>query len=111
MRFGFVLTLYMASACAAPAAVANRTVSAAAPPPSATPIAVKVPPAPAETALDIEDDTDRQIRELERARLLFRTFLDKAGESPEYAEAARRSHERIEDIDRTIEFLREGRPH
>jgi len=49
--------------------------------------------------------TDRQVAVLRQAITLYRQFLVRAGDEPEYAEAARRSRERIEDAEQTIAFL------
>jgi hypothetical protein len=52
--------------------------------------------------------TDRQIAALEHAILLYREFLGRAGDDPRYADAAKRSRERIEDAKQTLDFLRNG---
>jgi len=52
--------------------------------------------------------TDRQIAALEHAILLYRQFLERAGDDPQYAEAAKRSRERIEDARATLTFLRQA---
>lgn len=48
---------------------------------------------------------DRQVTELRRAILLYRQFIERAGDNPEMAAAVKKSRERIEDAERTIEFL------
>jgi len=52
--------------------------------------------------------TDRQIAALEQAIVLYRQFLERAGDDPHYAEAAKRSRERIEDAKETLIFLRQA---
>ena len=52
--------------------------------------------------------TDRQIAALSRAILLYEQFIDRAGDDPRYAEAVKRSRERIADAKATLGFLREG---
>lgn len=52
--------------------------------------------------------TDRQIAALEQAIRLYQQFLERAGDDPHYAEAARRSRERIEDARTTLIFLRQA---
>ena len=52
--------------------------------------------------------TDRQIAALSRAILLYEQFIDRAGDDPRYAEAVRRSRDRIVDAKATLAFLREG---
>lgn len=55
------------------------------------------------------DDPDkRAIFELMRASELFKTFVAKAGNEPEFAVAVRRSKERVADIDATLAFLNAG---
>jgi hypothetical protein len=53
---------------------------------------------------------DRQIAELERAVVLYREFIERAGDDPIYAEAVKRSRERIRDISDAVPFLRENMP-
>jgi tetratricopeptide (TPR) repeat protein len=48
---------------------------------------------------------DKQIAILQQAKGIFQQFVDKAQDKPEYAGAVKRSKERMEDIDKTIEFL------
>jgi len=50
--------------------------------------------------------TDRQAAALERAILLYRQFLDRAGDDPRYADAVKRSRERIQDAEEGLTFLR-----
>lgn len=49
---------------------------------------------------------DRQVSELERAIGLYRQFLERAGEDPRFADAVKRSRDRIADAEETIAFLR-----
>jgi len=55
-----------------------------------------------------EDPDERAVRELTRAEELYRIFLEKAGTNPAYAEAVRRSRDRIEDLREEIAFLEQG---
>jgi hypothetical protein len=48
---------------------------------------------------------DRQVAELRKAIVLYRQFIDRAEGDPRYVEAVRRSQGRIDDAERTIEFL------
>jgi tetratricopeptide (TPR) repeat protein len=48
---------------------------------------------------------DKTIAALTAAKGIFQQFVDKASDKPEYAGAVKRSKERIEDIDKTVEFL------
>jgi len=45
---------------------------------------------------------------LEKASAQYRDFVSKAGDDPVFEAAVKRSKERIEDIDATIKFMREG---
>jgi tetratricopeptide (TPR) repeat protein len=45
---------------------------------------------------------------LEKAANQYRDFVTKAGDEPVFAQAVKRSKERIEDIEDTLKFLREG---
>jgi hypothetical protein len=57
-------------------------------------------------ARDERFSAERQIVVLERAIGLYRQFLERAGDEPRYAEAAKRSRDRIADAEETITFLR-----
>jgi hypothetical protein len=46
---------------------------------------------------------------LESAQASYRAFLSRAGTRPEYAEAAEDARQRIEDIDRILNFLDNGK--
>ena len=52
--------------------------------------------------------TDRQIAALNQAILLYQQFIDRAGDDPRYAEAVKRSRDRIADAQATLGFLRQG---
>jgi hypothetical protein len=52
--------------------------------------------------------TDRQVAELRKAITLYRQFIDRAAGDPRFAEAVRRSQGRIDDAEKTIEFLLGG---
>jgi hypothetical protein len=39
---------------------------------------------------------------------MYETFIEKAGNDPSYADAVRRSRERLADIEQTIDFLQKG---
>lgn len=47
----------------------------------------------------------RQVAALERSIELYEAFIERAGDDPGYAEAVRRSHDRITDAKHTICFL------
>ncbi|MGH7327724.1 MAG: tetratricopeptide repeat protein, partial [Polyangiaceae bacterium] len=48
---------------------------------------------------------DATIKELNAAKSIFQSFIDKANGKPEYDGAVKRSKERMQDIDDTIQFL------
>jgi hypothetical protein len=50
-------------------------------------------------------DVDRQVTVLRRAVLLYTQFLERAEGRPELLPAVRKSHERIDDANATIDFL------
>jgi hypothetical protein len=52
--------------------------------------------------------TDRQVAELRKAIALYRRFIDRASGDPRFSEAVRRSQGRIDDAEKTIEFLLGG---
>ncbi len=56
-------------------------------------------------ARDARFATDRQIAMLKRAKLLYQAFIERAKDNPEMSDAMQRSRDRIEDIDKTIDFL------
>jgi hypothetical protein len=49
----------------------------------------------------------RQVAALERSIALYREFIARAGGDPMYAEAVKRSQERIEDASKILDFLRQ----
>lgn len=51
---------------------------------------------------------DGQVAALRQAIVLYRQFIERAEHDSQYAEAVRRSRERIEDAQATIEFLLAG---
>jgi len=51
--------------------------------------------------------TDRQVAELQRAILLYEQFIARAENDPRFAEAVRRSRDRVADARATIDFLRQ----
>jgi tetratricopeptide (TPR) repeat protein len=53
-------------------------------------------------------ETIKVIPTLEKAASQFRDFVTKAGDDPVFAAAVKRSNERVEDIEDTIKFLKEG---
>jgi hypothetical protein len=62
-------------------------------------------------AVGARDDrfaTDRQVAELRKAVALYQQFIERAAGDPRYAEAVRRSEGRIDDAEKTIEFLLAG---
>lgn len=59
-------------------------------------------------AIGEQDDrfaNDRQVAELRKAIALYQQFIDRAQGDPRYAEAVRRTRQRIDDAEKTIEFL------
>ena len=50
-------------------------------------------------------ELDRQLAELRQAKLLYQQFLERAEGNPEMEAAARKSRERIKDVQDTIDFL------
>jgi hypothetical protein len=82
---------------------------AAAPSPTAPLTASNAMPADApETPAPHADPDVATIRTLRRAASLYATFIEKAGQDPSYADAVRRSRERLADIEQTIDFLEKG---
>jgi hypothetical protein len=62
-------------------------------------------------AAGVRDDrfaTDRQVAALRKAIALYQQFIERAAGDPRYAEAVRRSQGRIDDAEKTIEFLLAG---
>jgi hypothetical protein len=62
-------------------------------------------------AVGARDDrfaTDRQVVELRKAIALYRQFIDTAVGDPRFFEAVRRSQGRIDDAEKTIDFLLSG---
>jgi hypothetical protein len=51
---------------------------------------------------------DRQVAELERAMLLYKEFIRRAGDDPAYAEAVKRAKDRIDDLNDTLIFIRKN---
>jgi tetratricopeptide (TPR) repeat protein len=51
---------------------------------------------------------DKAIPVLEKAAAQYRDFVSKAGDEPVFAQAVKRSNERVKDIEDTIKFIREG---
>jgi hypothetical protein len=77
--------------------------------PAAAPASLAKSAAPAAPrTLAVDDPDEKTIRELKQASELFETFIAKAGSDPRYADAVQRSRDRVEDIEREIEFLTEG---
>jgi hypothetical protein len=50
---------------------------------------------------------ERQVVALERALLLYQEFIARAGDDPRYAEAVKRSRDRMRDAKDTLVFLRD----
>lgn len=59
-------------------------------------------------ARDARFATDRQVAELRKSIALYRQFIERAAGDPRYVEAVRRSELRIDDAEKTIEFLLAG---
>jgi tetratricopeptide (TPR) repeat protein len=51
---------------------------------------------------------EKAVPVLEKAAEQYRDFVNKAGDEPVFAQAVKRSKERIQDIEDTIKFLRDG---
>jgi hypothetical protein len=92
------------------------------PPKAAAPVggtATAAEPEPAETLAQADQaydsqlgavrggqfDVERQVTVLRRAVLLYTQFLERAEGRPELLPAVRKSHERIDDANATIDFL------
>ena len=52
--------------------------------------------------------TDRQLAALRQAILLYEQFIARAGDDPRYADAVRRSRDRMADAKETLNFLEHG---
>jgi hypothetical protein len=82
------------------------------------PVASQAAPAPhedpprvvAKVTPDASSPNADQIAALKRAISLYEQFIQRAGNSPEYEDAVRRSRERIEDAKATITFLESTPP-
>lgn len=66
-------------------------------------------PAPVPLALELAQRDEQEDAALRKAAVLYREFIDRAGSDPTYAEAVRRSRERIADIETILRFREEGR--
>ena len=126
MRWFGVSTLVIlvpTAACGSAPSAPPRTARAADPPAAKATAALPADPVPTDAmhragamyrdqlatqGRDERFSTDRQIAALEHAILLYRQFLERAGDDPQYAEAAKRSRERIEDARATLTFLRQA---
>jgi hypothetical protein len=123
MRNGVVLLPYLFS-CAGAARPPEAPVSeaAAASPSKITSARAREAPLDPEQALGLTDairrdqagldadrfETHRQVVELRKAVALYRQFIDRAAGDPRYVEAVRRTEGRIEDAEKTIDFLLGG---
>lgn len=56
-------------------------------------------------ARDDRFSTDRQVAELRKAIALYQQFIERADGDPRFVEAVRRSQGRIDDAQKTIDFL------
>jgi|HubBroStandDraft_2_1064218.scaffolds.fasta_scaffold27630_2 tetratricopeptide (TPR) repeat protein len=54
--------------------------------------------------------TDKAVVVYGQAKQVFQTFLEKAGDKPEYGGAVKKTRERMQDIDDTVTFLQAGGP-
>jgi tetratricopeptide (TPR) repeat protein len=54
--------------------------------------------------------TDKAVVVYGQAKQVFQSFLEKAGDKPEYAGAVKKTRERMQDIDDTVTFLQAGGP-
>jgi hypothetical protein len=102
MAVGLLAACACASARPAPAKEASPNVVAVAPPDTR-----EKPPSP--PPLPGGPTTAGQKAALETAKASFQAFLARAGTRPEYAEAAEEARLRIEDIDRILIFLGDGK--
>lgn len=96
----------------APAPAGPESGAATAPSPSAQASAKDTPrPTAVKAPLEYHDETDADrvfIENAERAIAQYTEFLARAGDNPEYAVAAKRSREQIEDLQATLVFVRKG---
>jgi hypothetical protein len=119
-----MLAFLAASACAAQPAEPSRSATGRAET-KAAPTRVAAPdPAPEQAELRYRaqlgatrggrSELDRQVAELRQAKLLYLQFLERAEGRPELEAAVRKSRERVEDVQHTIDFLleevRDGAP-
>jgi len=96
---------------------AGKASTTAAPPPRAAPVARaqpvdrSVPKPAAEVPLTLEPDQQEAEEDaiLRKAISLYEQFIDRARSDSAYAEAVRRSRERIVDIRKILEFRAQGR--
>jgi hypothetical protein len=54
--------------------------------------------------------TNQAVAVYQQAKQIFQSFLDKANGKPDYDGAVKKSKERMQDIDDTINFLQAGGP-
>jgi len=54
--------------------------------------------------------TDQAVAVYQTAKTIFQSFMDKASGKPEYDGAVKKTKERMEDIDTTVNFLQSGGP-
>ncbi len=52
--------------------------------------------------------SDKTLVQLDAAEALYKTFMEKAGDNPKYAETSKRAKDRIEDIGTTRQFLKDS---
>ena len=96
---------------------AAHPATTAAPPPRAAAVArvkrvdVPAPKPSAQVPLSLEPDQQAAEEDaiLRKAISLYQEFIDRAGSDPAYAEAVRRSRQRIADMQSILEFREEGR--
>lgn len=54
--------------------------------------------------------TDKAVAVYQQAKTIFQSFMDKASGKPEYDGAVKKTKERVQDIDDTVNFLQAGGP-
>jgi hypothetical protein len=113
-RFLVICCLGWATACgAAGPPVATAPTKRAPAVAQAKRVAVPSPPAVAHPraplTAELEPREQQEDAALRKAALLYQEFIDRAGTDPSYADAVRRSRERIADIEAILRFRDEGR--
>jgi hypothetical protein len=121
-KLPMLLVFLAAAGCATPPPAVREArpsaplAAAKAPAPGPEPEAAPLPPAEALSQADLAYESqlgaargqfsaDRQVAVLRQAIFLYGQFLERAEGRPELEPAVRKSHERMEDAQATIDFL------